>query len=88
MSDIKPNYNINGLGNGLITGLQGAGKSHFVMTQIKCLLDDTDINIYLINVDGVTLEHDRLTLAKMKLALLSDLVTAVKQSTVTLKLLN
>lgn len=63
MSDIKPNYNINGLGNGLITGLQGAGKSHFVMTQIKCLLDNTDINIYLINVDGVTLEHDRLTLA-------------------------
>lgn len=63
MSDVKPNYNINGLGNGLITGLQGAGKSHFVMTQIKSLLDDTDINIYLINVDGVTLNHDRLTIA-------------------------
>lgn len=72
MIDIKPNYNINGLGNGLITGLQGAGKSHFVMTQIKYLLDDTDINIYLINVDGVTLEHDRLTLANAEFNWIED----------------
>lgn len=41
----------------LITGLEGSGKSHFVMSQIKQILDtpDNDYEIYLANVDGVTL---------------------------------
>lgn len=41
----------------LITGLEGSGKSHFVMSQIKAILDtpDNEYEIFLANVDGVTL---------------------------------
>ena len=41
----------------LITGLEGSGKSHFVMSQIKQILDmpDNEYEIFLANVDGVTL---------------------------------
>lgn len=41
----------------LITGLEGSGKSHFVMSQIKKILDNPDNNtqIFLANVEGVTL---------------------------------
>ncbi|WP_201617447.1 zonular occludens toxin domain-containing protein [Psychrobacter urativorans] len=41
----------------LITGLEGSGKSHFVMSQIKQILDmpDNEYEIYLANVDGVAL---------------------------------
>ncbi len=41
----------------LITGLEGSGKSHFVMSQIKQILDNpgNDYQIFLANVDGVTL---------------------------------
>lgn len=50
-----------GVGNSLITGLQGAGKSHFVMSQIvQILADEPNLNIYLANVDGVTLESPNL----------------------------
>lgn len=46
-----------GVGNSLITGLQGAGKSHFVMSQVKLMLDERpDLKIFLVNVDGVKLE--------------------------------
>lgn len=41
----------------LVTGLEGSGKSHFIMSQIKQILDtpDNEYEIYLANVDGVTL---------------------------------
>lgn len=41
----------------LLTGLEGSGKSHYVMSQIKQILDtpDNDYEIFLANVDGVTL---------------------------------
>nr|WP_315043011.1 zonular occludens toxin domain-containing protein [uncultured Moraxella sp.] len=70
MSDLI--YNINGLGNGLITGLQGAGKSHFVMTQCKWLVDNTDINIYLINVDGVTIDSKQFKTATQDFNWITD----------------
>ena len=51
MSDILGRSSI------LITGLEGSGKSHFVMSQIKQILDmpDNEYEIFLANVDGVTL---------------------------------
>lgn len=41
----------------LVTGLEGSGKSHFIMSQIKQILDtpDNEYEIFLANVDGVTL---------------------------------
>lgn len=41
----------------LVTGLEGSGKSHFIMSQIKQILDrpDNTTKIFLANVDGVTL---------------------------------
>lgn len=41
----------------LVTGLEGSGKSHFIMSQIKQILDNPDnkTQIFLANVDGVTL---------------------------------
>lgn len=50
-----------GVGNSLITGLQGAGKSHFIMSQIVEILEnEPNLTIYLANVDGVTLQSPRL----------------------------
>lgn len=41
----------------LVTGLEGSGKSHFIMSQIKQILDTpgNEYEIFLANVDGVTL---------------------------------
>ncbi len=51
MSDILGRSSI------LITGLEGSGKSHYVMSQVKQILDtpDNEYEVYLANVDGVTL---------------------------------
>lgn len=65
-------YELNGLGNGLITGLQGAGKTHFTMTQCKWLVENTDIEVYLINVDGVTLQSPSFHLADASFNWITD----------------
>lgn len=42
----------------IITGLEGSGKSHFIMSQIKEILDTRETTqIFLANVDGVTIVH-------------------------------
>lgn len=63
-----------GFGNILITGLQGAGKSHFVMSQIVQILNDpeNDMSIYLVNVDGVTLKNSRLHIADADFSWVND----------------
>lgn len=50
-----------GVGNSLVTGLQGAGKSHFIMSQVKEILDsDNTMKIYIANVDGIKLQASNL----------------------------
>lgn len=62
-----------GVGNSLITGLQGAGKSHFIMSQIKEILDnDAELNIYLANVDGVKLQSQRLHIVSSDFSWVQD----------------
>lgn len=62
-----------GVGNSLITGLQGAGKSHFIMSQIKEILDnDAELNIYLANVDGVKLQSQRLHIVNSDFSWVQD----------------
>lgn len=47
----------------LVTGLEGSGKSHYVMSQVKKILDDGFSNtIHLCNLTGVTLQHPNLKL--------------------------
>lgn len=44
-----------------ITGLEGSGKSHYIMSQVKKILEGGfEYSIYLANVKGVTLEHPNL----------------------------
>lgn len=45
----------------LITGLEGSGKSHYIMSQVKKILDtpDNQYEIFLANVDGVTLSDPK-----------------------------
>lgn len=62
-----------GIGNSLITGLQGAGKSHFVMSQINLILQERpDLKIYLANVDGVTLKSPNLHLVSADFSWVDD----------------
>lgn len=62
-----------GVGNSLITGLQGAGKSHFIMSQIKLILDEQpELNIYLANVDGVTLQSPNLHIVSPDFSWVND----------------
>lgn len=45
----------------LITGLEGSGKSHYLMSQVKKMIDeDFEGHIYIANVHGITLENSRL----------------------------
>lgn len=62
-----------GFGNILITGLQGAGKSHFVMSQIVQVLNEKpDFNIYLANIDGVKLESPNLHIVEPTFSWIDD----------------
>lgn len=41
-----------------VTGLEGSGKSHFIMSQVKEILDTRKTTqVFLANVDGVTIVH-------------------------------
>ena len=47
----------------LITGLEGSGKSHYVVSQVKKMLDEGFTNtIYLCNLTGVTLQAPNLVI--------------------------
>lgn len=62
-----------GIGNSLITGLQGAGKSHFIISQINLILQERpDLTIYLANVDGVTLTSPNLHLVQANFSWVDD----------------
>lgn len=62
-----------GVGNSLITGLQGAGKSHFVMSQIKQILDEQpELHIFLVNVDGVKLQSPNLHIVDASFSWVND----------------
>lgn len=58
----------------LITGLEGSGKSHFVMSQIKQILDtpDNEYEIFLANVDGVTLTDPKFHLVDPEFSWVND----------------
>ena len=47
----------------LLTGLEGSGKSHYVVSQVKKMLDEGFTNtIYLCNLTGVTLQAPNLVI--------------------------
>lgn len=62
-----------GVGNSLITGLQGAGKSHFVMSQVKQILDDMpEMSVYIANVDGIQLKSPNLHIVDANFSWVND----------------
>lgn len=58
----------------LITGLEGSGKSHFLMSQIKQILDmpDNEYEIFLANVDGVTLVDAQFNVVQPEFSWVND----------------
>lgn len=62
-----------GIGNSLITGLQGAGKSHFVMSQVKQILDEMpEMSVYIANVDGIQLKSPNLHIVDANFSWVND----------------
>ncbi|STY93718.1 zonular occludens toxin domain-containing protein [Moraxella bovis] len=61
-----------GAGNSLITGLQGAGKSHFIMSQIVEILADNELQVYLVNVDGVKINNPNLHIVDASFSWVND----------------